>query len=489
MATLNAAQPLPGNTEQLHRRSLGVGDIVFFVVAASAPLTVVAGGVPSSYGVTGVLGIPLIYVIIAAILVIFAVGYAAMSRHVANAGAFYTYVSKGLGQTWGVAASLVALVAYNAMQVGIYGLFGFAASGALKEFFNIDVAWWVPVLVAMAIIGVLGALQVDLNAKVLAFFLIAETLVVIVADIAGLGNAPEGLTADPFLPSSLSVGALGAALCFVTASFVGFESAALYGEECKDPKRTVARATYTAVIIIGVFYAFSAWATAMTTGNSQIIAKSQELGPGLLATYAAENVGVWFADVANIFFVTSLFAALLSFHNAVARYLFSLGRERVLPHALAKVQPRTGAPIAGSLSQTGIALILTIVFISAGLDPVVDMFTWLTNLGALGVILLMALTSVSVAVYLSRNRNLTDSGPGRILAAVVAALALFAVFVLALITFDALLGSAPDDPLRWILPGTLLIAVVVGLAYGAVLRSSKPQIYARIGRGGDAPEA
>ena len=40
-------------------------------------------------------------------------------------------------------------------------------------------------------------------------------------------------------------GALGAALCFVTASFVGFESAAIYGEECKDPQRTVARATYT----------------------------------------------------------------------------------------------------------------------------------------------------------------------------------------------------------------------------------------------------
>ena len=36
----------------LGRRSLGVADIVFFVVAASAPLTVVAGGVPTSFAVT-----------------------------------------------------------------------------------------------------------------------------------------------------------------------------------------------------------------------------------------------------------------------------------------------------------------------------------------------------------------------------------------------------------------------------------------------------
>ena len=48
-----------GATEGAHlgRRSLGVADIVFFVVAASAPLTVVAGGVPTSFAVTSLLGI------------------------------------------------------------------------------------------------------------------------------------------------------------------------------------------------------------------------------------------------------------------------------------------------------------------------------------------------------------------------------------------------------------------------------------------------
>src|SRR6478735_3762244 len=153
----------------LGRRSLGVADIVFFVVAASAPLTVVAGGVPTS----------------------FAVGYAAMSRHVANSGAFYTYVSKGLGQAWGVAAALVALVAYNAMQVGIFGLYGFAASAALEQFLGLHVSWWICALVTVAIIAILGQLQVDLNARVLALFLILESLVVLVFDIAGIAKPAE----------------------------------------------------------------------------------------------------------------------------------------------------------------------------------------------------------------------------------------------------------------------------------------------------------
>src|SRR6478672_2601733 len=465
----------------LGRRSLGVADIVFFVVAASAPLTVVAGGVPTSFAVTSLLGIPLVYVIIAVILLVFAVGYAAMSRHVANSGAFYTYVSKGLGQAWGVAA---ALVAYNAMQVGIFGLYGFAASAALEQFLGVHVSWWICALVTVAIIAILGQLQVDLNARVLALFLILESLVVLVFDIAGIAKPAEGLTIEPFLPAALSGGALGAALCFVTASFVGFESAAIYGEECKDPQRTVARATYTAVIMIGVFYAVSAWATVMAVGKSQIISRSQELTAGLLFVYAEQNVGKWFADIATVLFVTSLFAALLSFHNSVARYFFSLGREGVLPSGLARVNAK-GAPMAGSLAQTAIAVVLIGVFAILGKDPVLSLFAWLTNVGALGVIFLMALASVAVFVYLRRHSDVTEATLSHEAAAVVSSIALFVVFVLALTNFDALVGTTPGDPLNWVLPGLIVAAALIGLVYGLVLKRTRPDVYAMVGRGGD----
>jgi len=478
------------SSTHLQPRSLGVASIVFFVVAASAPLTVVAGGVPVSFAVTTVRGIPLIYVIIAAILLVFTVGYAAMSRHVTNAGAFYTYVSQGLGKAWGVAAALVALVAYNAMQIGIYGLYGFAAASALDQFFGLKVAWYVPVLVTVVIIAVLGALQVNLNARVLGFFLIAETVVVLIFDIAGITRPAEGLSAAPFLPPALSGGALGAGLCFVTASFVGFESAAIYGEEAKDPKRTVARATYTAVALIGVFYALSAWATSMAVGDGKIISKSQELGPGLLFVYAEQNVGKWFADVATVLFVTSLFAALLSFHNGVARYFFSLGREGVLPPRLALVQPRTGAPIAGSMAQSVLAVVVILVFAVAGKDPVLGLFTWLTNLGALGVIFLMALTSVSIVIYLRRHKEMvTESTVFHEVAAAVSSVALFVVFYLATTNFDVLLGSTPNDPLNWILPGLIVLAAAVGLVYGLFLKGSRPEIYAGIGLGGTQTDA
>src|SRR5690349_25022517 len=94
---------------QLHRRALGTRDLVFFIVAASAPLTAVAGGQAATYLVTGNQGIPFLFIPLALILGVFAVGYAAMSHHVADAGAFYTYVTRGLGRIPGVGTAFGAL--------------------------------------------------------------------------------------------------------------------------------------------------------------------------------------------------------------------------------------------------------------------------------------------------------------------------------------------------------------------------------------------
>ena len=58
------------------------------------------------------------------ILAIFAAGYVAMARHVTSAGAFYAFVSQGIGRVIGVAAALVALLAYSCLQIGLYGALG-----------------------------------------------------------------------------------------------------------------------------------------------------------------------------------------------------------------------------------------------------------------------------------------------------------------------------------------------------------------------------
>src|ERR1035438_8345499 len=125
MARTQAAGRKPSSMSRaLARDRLGVPAVLFFVLAGVAPLTVAAGVIPTSYQTTGLTGIPAAFLVIAVILALFAAGYVAMTRHITNSGAFYAFVSRGIGRAAGVAAALVALLSYTFLQVGLYGAFG-----------------------------------------------------------------------------------------------------------------------------------------------------------------------------------------------------------------------------------------------------------------------------------------------------------------------------------------------------------------------------
>lgn len=493
------APDAPAAAGGLHRRALGVPDLVFFIVAASAPLTAVAGGQAVTYLVTGNQGIPLLFVPLGIVLGIFAVGYAAMSRHVADAGAFYTYVVRGLGRIPGVGAAFVALVAYNAMQVGIYGLFGVAMGAFAADNLGITLEWYWWCLLAGAIIAVLGVLRIDLNARVLAVLLILEVLVVALFDLAILADpGPQGLSAAGFDPGNATGSALGAALVFCVASFVGFESAAIYSEEVKDPKRTVARATFIAVGAVAAFYALSSWLLANAVGPDTMVDPEALVAAGFTTPDGAapdpttvlfgaggERLGAFWGDSAALLFATSLFAALLSFHNAVARYFYSLAREGVLPTIVSRVNQRSGAPAVASILQSAIALVVVGLFAVLGEDPILTLFTWLTNLGALGVVLLMAITSFAVLAYF-RGSHAPEHGPwSTLVAPLVAGAGLLVILVLGVTNFNVLItGStdAPTDSVSVILPIVLFGSGVLGLIVAAAIRSRMPERYAHIGQ-------
>lgn len=485
----------PRETTTLTRR-LGVPTITMMIIAASAPLTVIAGGSTSAYSVTGSIAVPIGFLVLALALAVFAIGYAAMSRHINNAGAFYAYISRGLGRPLGIGAALTALVAYNFMQIGIYGMFGFQLASFLEEKLGIAVPWWIPVLVAIALVGVMGVNRIDLSAQVLGILVAVEFIAVIIFDVIAFANPAEGFTAAPIMPSTLFTPGIGAVLAFGIAAFMGFESAAIYSEEAKDPRRTVPRATFTAVVIIGLFYAFSSWALALAIGPDKIASggiSPEEAGPPLFFGFTALHLGTIVVDVLAIFFITSVFAAVVSFHNAVSRYIFSLGREGLFPRRLAATRAN-GAPWAGSLCQSALAVLVIIGFAIAGADselgplyPVVTLFTWLTNAGAMGLVLLMAIVSLAVIGFFRRDPR----GAGalsRVIAPALSFAALGTVFALILANFPLLLGQEQADATTILLPALIIGPGVLGVVWGLVLRRRSPALYARIGQGTGAPE-
>lgn len=473
----------PGFTRGLAKPRLGVARIVVFVVAAAGPLFAVAGGISTTYAVTGIIGVPLSFVILMPVLALFAVGYAAMSRHITNAGAFYPYVVHGLGRSTGISVSFVAVVAYNCIQISVYGLFGWSVATFVQQKTGADTAWWLWSLAILLVVAVLGALRIDLNAKVLGVVLVLECAAILVVDIAGFTHPAPGDLLAPLDPANLFVAGVGAVFALSIAVFIGFEGAATYGEECRNPSRTVARATYVAIGLTGVLYTVSALAMAVGVGPSEIVGQARQQGPGVFFGISGRHLGPAITDIVHALFLTSQFASLLSFHNIVARYFFALGRERVLPKALGRTNRRNGSPVAGSVTQSLIALAVVAGFAVAGRHPVFDLFTWLGVIASIGVIWIMIMVSTAV-LHFFRTRSGMANRWQRMIAPALATLLLYGILLLIIANVDRLLGAERDSGLSWILPGVLVLAMVVGHVRAAVMRRREPAAYAKVGGAG-----
>ena len=495
MTTDNSAlRPAPdlAPDESLAKNRLGVAGIVFFVVAAAAPLVGMTGAVPIAIALGNGAGAPGAYLVAGIVLLLFSVGYSTMSHHVTNTGAFFAFVGRGLGPIPGVASAFVSLLAYLAVQLAIYGFFGAVAAGQLNDKLGTNLAWWAWCLIAWAVVAVLSILQVDIGAKVLGVLMGVEILSLVITAVAVIlqGGGPDGLDfAASFAPSNIFAGGLnggaGIALAFAFASYIGFEATAIYAEETKNPKRAVPIATYTAVTLIAALFAITSWAIVSGVGSQNVVDNVMTISSNLsspeqvLYSVATEFVGSWMATLMSWLVLSSLFAGLLAFQNSAARYFFSLGRARVLPRGLDRVN-KHGAPIYGALATAAISGVVIVLFAATHQDPVTTMFSWFSALAVLAILLVEALVSLAVIVYFRRESHWWKT----ITAPILSIIGLVLAYYLVMARFGLLAGTVADgvDPttqtfglsaLGWFLVLLPVIALVIGLVVGQLRRSEE----------------
>jgi amino acid transporter len=405
-----------------------------------------------------------------------------MASHVTHAGGFYAFVARGFGGNMGAIAAALAILGYNAMQIGLYGLFGVAAAALAHDLFGLSSPWWVWDYVAMVTIAVLGYRQVDLSAKLLMFLVAGEYLVVLLLDVFILkAGGAHGLSGVSFSMPALMSGAPAIGLLFCFASFVGFEATTIYGEEARNPERTIPLATYLSVLLIGGFYTFSAWCLVMGAGADQLVPTLTSLSDPTTFTFilSKQYAGQWLSTAMSVLFVTSVYAALLAFHNSSARYFYSIGREGLLPEFLGRTHPEHQSPHAGSLLQTGLAFAIITVFVALKSDPVLTLFSWLTNLATLCVVTLMAFVSFAVVAFFRRQ---PADGMGALRVVVLPVLAgalLIGVLILAVANFKVLTGASGF--LSWGLPSLLPLAALIGWSRAVLLKRRHPERHARLG--------
>ncbi|MCR1785553.1 APC family permease [Nocardioides carbamazepini] len=482
----------PQQQARLKPGAIGLVGVVFMVVAFSAPTTAMTGNLPVAVGFGNGVGAPAGFMIATVVLTIFSVGFVALARHITAAGAFYTFVSRGWSRIPGLAAGVMSMFTYMTMEAGLIGIFSVFADQAFSVQLGIDVGWQPYALVAAVAIAVLSHFDISVAAKVLGVVLVLEIAVLAGTAFTVLfkGGGPDGIIWDSVNPlSALSAngvagGVVGLGLLMAFWSWVGFESTAIYGEESKDPKRIVPQATLIAVIGIGVFYTFISWMTISANGAQ----KSVELASGaapfdLLYAPTREYVGAWAVTAFEWLVVFGSFACALAIHNSAARYLFAFGRDRLLWHRMGEAHPRHASPWVASLVQTCFAVALLVVCWITDADPYATLFVLVAILATICLLIVQTLCSVSTIVYFHVKKEHPETAHWwrTLTAPIIGGLGMLFVTYLMLSNMKAAAGAASDTLFFKLIPWIVVGLLVGSMAVAAYLRSSRPQLYLRIG--------
>lgn len=463
----------------LARKTLTSGGMWVFGSAASAPMVVLVGGIVATYAGTQVVSLPLVFLLVGVVVALLAVGYTAMSRQIPHTAAYYAILARGLRPTAAVAGGAVAILSYNAIQISLYGLFGATMSGLVGGL------WWVWALVALAVVGLLGVRAIALSTRLLATILIVSLLMVLIFVVSSvIGSDAGSSTWDGFSPSGLFAGGIGGAIALCLAAFMGVESPASFSEEASEDG-AVTRSVFAGILTLALVYCVAAWAMGVAVGPDNVAGVAADPDGGLPFSIMEERLGGFMTPLAQTVLIFAILTSMLAFHNVCSRYVFGMSREGVLPAALARTGTgtRVSAPIGGSVLQTGVALVVVVMFALADADPIAALFTWLSTLGALGLLCLLIAASAATIGYFLRVR---DRRPGVWTTGVAPLLGmgLGAVVLGAMVTnMGSLLGTASGSAAPYLLPLLVIAVAVAGWGWGSHLRRARPQVYEGISRG------
>ncbi|MFI5830217.1 APC family permease [Streptomyces sp. NPDC051578] len=472
--------------QRLKANSVGLVGVVFMAVATAAPITAMTGNLPIAVGFGNGVGAPAGYLFATAVLTVFAVGYVAMAKRITAAGAFYGYISHGLGRIAGMASGMLAVLAYIVFEASIVGVFSYFAKTTVQDQLGVDLPWVLYAAAMLAVTAVLAHFDINLTAKALGVMLVAEIAVLFAVATAVLiaGGGPDGIPVEPVNPKNAFTGAsAGLGLFFAFWSWVGFESTAMYGEESRDPKRVIPKATLISVVGVGLFYIYVSWMTISGNGLAKSVELSASAHPLDLFFAPTETfIGGWAVNAFQWLLLTGSFACGMAFHQCAARYLYAIGREGFLHPALGRTHAEHGSPYVSSVVQTAIATALVALFWLTGQDPYIHLYTLLAILGTMAILIVQTLCSFAVIGYFRKNHPEDRHWFKTFTAPLIGGIAMAAVVVLLVVNMETAAGLAADSFFFTLIPWIVGVVFFGGLGLGLWLKLKAPERYEIIGR-------
>ena len=212
----------------------------------------------------------------------------------------------------------------------------------------------------MALVFVLSLRSIKASVRVDLTLLGFEIVVFSVLAIISIVKGGSGNTLHYFTPGASSKGVSGVGLgaVFGVLSFIGFESAAVLGEESRNPRRNIPTAVIGARSSSASSTSFRCTpCRPITTSTTR--RRSRRSSTTRRRFHVARRYASWMTNIIDIAGVFGLFSCFLAVQNATVRVIFSMGRDKVLPGRLGAVHKRFHSPF--------VAIFLTALSIAAGI--------------------------------------------------------------------------------------------------------------------------
>lgn len=502
--------PQRGEVQRLRRNAVGIVGVLFMSVATAAPITAMVGNVPIAVGFGNGANAPAGYLVATIVLGLFALGYSAMSRHITATGAFYGYVSHGLGRIVGMAAGALTTMAYVVFEASLVGIFSFFAKSFFAEHLNLHVSWLVFAIIMLVVNAMLTYFDINLTVKILGVFLVTEIVMLSLMAFSVIfsGGGPQGwslgslnpinafhnlhqVVPDPSHPGGtmLVTGAAGIGLFFAFWSWVGFESTAMYGEESRNPKKIIPRAIMVAVIGIGIFYVFISWSAIVGTGphNAVAITQNSNTAGNMFYGPVQAHLGHWAVVLFEFLLMTGSYACGMAFHNCSARYIYAISREDLIPglrRTLGATHKVWHSPHIAGFAQSAIATVIVLWFFFTHRDPYGQLYALMAILGTMAILIVQALTSFSAISYFHvlKVHPETANWFRTLVAPLIGGVGMIYVTWLLISNASFAAGAAASDIVFKATPWIVIAVGVLGLAYAIVAKYFAPAKYEIIGR-------
>jgi amino acid transporter len=500
------------DSARLKAGAVGLVGVLLMAVANAAPITAMSFNVPIAIGYGNGISASAGFLFATIVLTIFAVGFVSMARYITTAGAFYGFITQGLGQLWGMASGLIAAVAYIIFEASLVGGFSYFASEYVLKPAGINVNWMIIAAIGIIIIAVLTYYSVTLAAGVLGVTLVLEVLLLgalglsvlfkggpdgyMFGDIVPPQNAFTSLPEDAF-GTGVAAGVAAIGIFFAFWSWVGFETTAVYGEESKNPKRNVPIATMIAVIGLGLFYTFMSWMVVVGNGAAKSVEVSAGAAPvDLWLGLVDANLGGFMVLAYKILLVVGSFACAMAFHNAASRYIFAMGRESAsgfLRRSIGSVNAKHGSPATASFVQSGITLVLCILFLLftnvyiegeavPELVPYVNVYGLLALIGTAMILIVQTITSFAVISFFWVKKVHKGNVIATLICPILGAIGMLYALWLLWSNRNFAAGLAADSLVFTLMPLYVIGLLIIGFGYAAWVRAKRPDLYAEIGR-------